>query len=263
MKSPQASDVITQVTRREWLLRLGGTIALAGVSGVVPESPLRLFGAEQPSTALPPGLYDPSSDQLVHALSSHKSIVPPAGSETDYVQPGVPYVIRFFSQEEFSTVRSFVSVLLGNIEDATLIETAQWVDLWFHSAEGIRDAARSLDPLHRALAVAYFGEASVIEIENSNPATAVRESLAALQRLCLAENHRVFADMDTPQQQEIVRRSSGAAIENPLRTFYDLLRHQAIRGYYTSAEGLKELDYKGNAYHPYCPACEAEKSSTE
>jgi Gluconate 2-dehydrogenase subunit 3 len=260
MKSPHASDFISQVTRREWLLCLGETVALAGVSGLVPETSLRLFGGEQSSTVLPPGLYDPSSDQLVHALSSHKRFAPPAGSETDYVQPGVPYALQFFSADEFRTIRSLVSVLLGNIEDTTLTETAQWVDLWFHSAEGVRDAARNLDPLHRALAAAYFGESSVTEIENSNPAADLRKGLAALRKLCLDEHHRPFADLDTPQQQEIVRRSSSAAIENPLRTFYELLRHEAIRGYYSSAEGLKELDYKGNAYHPYCPGCEAAKS---
>lgn len=260
MKSANAADIISQVTRREWLLRLGEAVALAGVSGLVPETSLRLFAAEQASTALPPGLYDPSSDHLVHALSSAKSFVPPPGSETDYVQPGVPYALQFFSAEEFRNVRSFVSILLGNIADSALTETAQWVDLWFHSADGVRDATRNLDPLHRALAVAYFGETSVTEIENSNPGAAVRAGLAALQKLCKDEHHQAFADLETALQQEIARRSGSAALETALRNFYDLVRHEAIRGYYTSSEGLKELDYKGNAYYPYCPGCEAAKS---
>lgn len=260
MKSPAASDLISQVTRREWILRLGETVALAGVSGLVPETSLRLFGTEQASTGLPPGLYDPSSDQLVHALSSHKNFVPPLGSETDYVQPGVPYALKFFSPEMFRDIRSFVSVLLGDIEDSTLTEIVQWIDLWFHSAVEVRDAARSVDPLHRALAIAYFGEVSVAEIENSAPASAVREGLGALHKLCMDEHDRPFADLQSSQQQGIVRRSSSAVPGTPLRDFYDLIRHEAIRGYYTSAEGLKELDYKGNTYYPFCPGCEAAKS---
>ena len=54
---PDPSDLITQITRREWLLRLGETVALAGVSGLVPESFLRFFSDQ--STPLPPELYEP------------------------------------------------------------------------------------------------------------------------------------------------------------------------------------------------------------
>ena len=261
MKSQNASDLISEVTRREWLLRLGETVALAGVSGLVPETSLRLFGSEKEATAaLPPGLYEASSDHLVHALSSRKEFVPPVGTETDYVQPGAPYALQFFSPEEFLTIKKFVSVLLGDIGETALTETSQWADLWFHSAQAVRDAARNLDPSHRALAIPYFGEASVQEVENSNPAADVRKGLAALQKLCMDEHQRAFADLEITKQQEIARRSSNAAIETPLRNFYDLLRHEAIRGYYTSAEGLKELDYKGNAYYPYCPGCQTERT---
>ena len=78
------SDLITQITRRQWLLRLGETVALAGVSGLIPESPLRFFSDEPPS--LPPGLYEPSADHLVSALSGHHPLVPPAASE-DRLRP--------------------------------------------------------------------------------------------------------------------------------------------------------------------------------
>ena len=83
---PGPSDLVTQITRRQWLLRLGETVALAGVSGLIPEYPLGFFSNEPPS--LPPGLYDPSPDHLVHALSGHHLPVPAAESETDYVQAG-------------------------------------------------------------------------------------------------------------------------------------------------------------------------------
>lgn len=43
--------------------------------------------------------------------------------------------------------------------------------------------------------------------------------------------------------------------ESDLRKLYDLARTEAIRGYYTTAEGLKELDYRGNAYYGDSPGC--------
>jgi hypothetical protein len=94
-------NIINQITRRQWILRLGETVALAGVSGILPETPLCLFVAQQNYAALPPGLYEPTPDDLVHALSSHKSFVPPAGSETDYVQPGARSTLQFFRQKIF------------------------------------------------------------------------------------------------------------------------------------------------------------------
>src|SRR5213079_1071711 len=93
-QSPQADD---ELSRRQWLLRLGEMVVLAGVSGLVPESASALLGssqdAEPTAAALPPGLYDPSQEHLVHALSSGgKKWSPPQGSETDYVQPSsLPY----------------------------------------------------------------------------------------------------------------------------------------------------------------------------
>ena len=44
---------------------------------------------------------------------------------------------------------------------------------------------------------------------------------------------------------------------NPLRKFFKITRAQAVRGYYTSAPGLEELDYKGNAYYGDGPGCKA------
>ena len=129
MNSTDDLNIINQITRRQWILRLGETVALAGVSGILPESPLRLFSAQQNYAALPPGLYEPTPDDLVHALSSHKSFTPPVGSETDYVQPGARPTLQFFSAEDFRTMSGFVSVLLGDVEPKVVSETGQWVDL--------------------------------------------------------------------------------------------------------------------------------------
>jgi len=260
VKPKDSSDVINHITRREWVLRLGETVALAGVSGILPEASLHLFGTEPQSAALPPGLYEASADHLVHALRSHNGFTPPQGTETDYVRAGVPYKLQFFSAEEFRTIKSMVSILLGDIDSKVSAEVAQWVDLWFHSAQGVRNAARNLDPMHRALAVAYYGEASVNEIETADPAGAAREGLPALQQLCQEKYRKWFAGLGAEQQQQVIRDISSDASHATIREFFDLVRNQAIRGYYTSAQGLKELDYKGNAYYPYCPGCESNDS---
>ena len=251
---PGPSDLVTQITRRQWLLRLGETVALAGVSGLVPESPLRFFGDEP--RPLPPGLYEPSADHLVRALSGHHPTAPPAGSETDYVQAGASHPLQFFSAEDFSTITHFVSTLLGDVPPNALNEVAHWVDLWCYSAQGVREAARNLDPLHRALAAAYFGEASVNEIEAADPAAVARQGLTDLNRFCRDEHGKPFASLAVSEQQDVVR-SISTGQDSSLRKFFELIRNEAIRGYYTSAEGLKELDYKGNAYYPYCPGCES------
>ena len=251
------SDLITQITRRQWLLRLGETVALAGVSGLVPEFPLRFFSNQPPS--LPPGLYEPSSDHLVSALSGHHPAAAPPGSATDYVQAGASSPLQFFSAEDFNTITRFVSTLLGDVPVDALNEVARWVDLWCYSAQGVREATRNLDPLHRALAIAYFGEESVAEIEAADPASIVRQGLTELNRICRDEHGNAFASLAVPEQQHVVR-SISTRKDSSLHKFFELIRNEAIRGYYTSAAGLKELDYKGNTYYPYCPGCESQKT---
>jgi len=257
VKTPDANDLITEITRRQWLLRLGEMAVLAGVSGLVPETPTLLFGAGQERSALPPGLYLPAADELVHALSSgHHLTAPPAGSETDYVLPGTVAGPLFFSQDEFRTVARVVEIALGKMEANTLSQTILWIDLWLHSAKGVREAARQLNPLHRTLAIAYFSEVSVNELETADPGAVVREGIATLHKLCLEEHHADFLDLDIAEQEKVVRKISTPPANSFQRKFFDLIRNEAIRGYYTSAEGMKELDYKGNTYHPNCPGCE-------
>ena len=244
------------LTRREWLLRLGEFTALAGVAGLAPPLALSLGLTEQQAAALPPGLYDPSPKHLIHALSSRALPAIPPGSETDYVQPPQgPFRPQFFSLDEFKVVSRLVEILLGKVNSGALAETAEWVDLRFNSAAGVREAARRLDPLHHALAVAYYGEAHVVELETSDPQAVARAGLAALvQRAQQLGNP--FLDLPASQQTDLAREMSQQPEETPLRRFYDLLRREAIHGYYTSQAGLKELDYQGNAYHTQCPGCE-------
>jgi hypothetical protein len=255
--TPAADD---DLSRRQWLLRLGEMVVLAGVSGLVPETASALLHAAQDiapnAAALPPGLYDPSPEHLVHALSSaRKKWSPPPGSETDYVQSSsLPYQPRFFSAEEFRIVTRFVEILLGQVDATALSQAAQWFDLWLYSAAGVREAARHLDPVHRALAVAVNGEASVRELETADPQSVARSGLGALRDLSLSAHGCEFLQLDVSQQIVLL---TSAEPSNPLRKFFEITRTEAVRGYYTSAAGLEELDYKGNAYYTDSPGCES------
>ena len=256
-KTP-AEPIRNELTRREWLLRLGEITALAGVAGLVPELASTLAAEqEQAAAALPPGLYTPSPSHLIQALSAQGAHAIPPGSETDYVQPRQgPYRPQFFSPGEFRVVSRMAEIMLGKVDAGALPEAAEWVDLRLHSAAGVREAARRLDPLHRALAAAYYGEASVVELETDDVQAVARAGLAALEEQARQRIGRPFAELAASEQVELVRRISQQPQETPLRRFYDLLRRETIRGYYTSRQGLKELDYKGNAYYSQCPGCE-------
>ena len=209
--------------------------------------------------ALPPGLYDASAENLVHALSSGgMKWSPPPGSETDYVQPNsLPFQPQFFSVEEFRVVTRFVEILLGNADATALSQATQWFDQWLYSAAGVRAAAQRLDQLHRLLAVAVNGEESVRDLETSDPQSVARAGFAALHDLSLQAYGREFLQLTSSQQIGLLTSSGTDQPGNPLRKFFEITRAQAVRGYYTSAAGLKELDYKGNAYYGDSPGCEA------
>jgi Gluconate 2-dehydrogenase subunit 3 len=263
VKPTDPLDAIDDVTRRQWLLRLGEMIVLAGISGVVPETSISFLEAQQDHPELPPGLYTPSTDDLVHALSAHNGLAPPAGSETDYAQPArSPFQPQFFSPDEFRIVTRLAEIILGKVEPEALAHTTRWIDLCFQSSDGVRRAAQQLDPLHRALAVAYFGEAAVRELETADPAKAAHGGIAALQELSRETYKKDFADLDSSQQAELVSSISAKDSNGALRKCYDLIRRETIRGYYTTAEGLKELDYKGNAYYAECPGCDTSRGES-
>ncbi len=268
--SPESGD---DLSRRQWLLRLGEMVVLAGVSGLVPESATVLLAAGQggepaAAIALPPGLYDASPEHLVHALSSGgKNWSPPAGSETDYVQPSsLPFQPQFFSAEEFRVVTRFVEILLGNTDAAALVQATQWFDSWLYSSAGVRAAAQRLDPMHRLLAVADYGEESVRELETADPQSVARAGLSALRDLSLQAHGQEFLQLSASQQIDLLTsvhptsaQSTAGTTQDltPLQKFFEIARSEAIRGYYTSAAGLNELDYKGNAYYGDSPGCEA------
>jgi hypothetical protein len=262
-RTPPASSQADDLSRRQWLLRLGEMAVLAGVSGLVPESAAALLGAGQAASpvasALPPGLYDASPEHLVHALSSgSKKWSPPPGSETEYVQPtSLPFQPQFFSTEEFRVVTRFVEIVLGNADATALAQATQWFDRWLYSAAGVRAAAQHLDPPHRLLAVAVNGEESVHELETADPQSVALAGLAALHALSFQAHGQEFLQLAPSQQVDLLTSAGTAQPGNSLRKFFEITRAQAVRGYYTSAAGLEELDYKGNAYNGDSPGCAA------
>ena len=256
-------DSADDLTRRQWILQLGEFIALAGVSGLVPEmgASLAQQAGEAKAVALPPGLYRPSQDHLLHALSSGgKNWTPPAGSETEYAPPSsLPYQPQFFSLEDFRIVVRLVEVLLGKVRPSASSQAAQWFDLWLFCAPAVRAAAQQLDPMHRALASAFYGESAVRELETAHPDTVARSGIRALRDLSSKLYGRDFLQLAEAEQFELLRTTSKAEPESSVHKFFELIRIEAIRGYYTSAEGLEELDYRGNAYYGQCPGCETNR----
>lgn len=252
-KSTAASD---DITRRRWLLILGKLAALSGFSGVVPELAGALSGPGA-QASLPPGLYHPSEDHLTHALAEAGGFHPiPPGSETEYVRPNsLPFQPQFLSAEEFKIVSRFIAVLLADADSGALSQATQWLDLYLHSASAVREAALNLDPSHRALAVAYYGEKEARELETANPQAIVRSGLAALQQLSLDQYGHKFLELEPSQQTDLVSLISNAELDSAARKFFETTRTEAARGYYTSAQGLKDLDYKGNWYYGSCPDC--------
>jgi hypothetical protein len=258
----QSTEVGNEVTRRRWLLILGELATVAGFSGVVPELAAALSAAEEQKNAgLPPGLYHASQEHLSHALSGLGSIHKiPTGSETEYVQPNsLPFHPQFFSDEEFKLVTRLVEILLGKVNAAALSQAVRWVDLYLDSAPGVREAARTLDVLHRTLAVAYYGETAVRELETADPQEVVRFGLKALQQHSIDQYGRRFMTLGEDQQASLIAAVSTATLDSALRKFLGVMRAEALRGYYTTADGLKELDYKGNWYYASCPGCKQEK----
>jgi Gluconate 2-dehydrogenase subunit 3 len=255
-RTPGDSD--DDLTRRAWLLRLGEFTALAGVAGLLPDlaGPIAL-PVQNVGAGLPPGLYDPSAEHLGHVLAARQAPLVPRGAETDFAVPRRgPFQPLFFSHHEIEVVTRLVGVLLGSVDARALSETIAWIDLRLQSDAGIRHAARTLDPSHRALAVAYYGQARVVEMETVDWQAIVRTGLNLMEQQSRERFGRDFLELAVTAQADLVRGISLMPPESPLARSYLFLRREAIRGYFTSQAGLTELEYKGNAFYGACPGCE-------
>lgn len=275
-----------ELTRRQWILRLGGTAILVGFSGVVKEAETEAVSATEPIAsalaALPPGLYEPSNDHLSHALSSDSRFHPILqGTETDYVRPhSGPYEPQAFSVEEFSNIRRIVELILGEIPDSpnasargttdgesSVAEVAEWIDLVAFHAAGIRETVRALAPEHRILAIRAYGLAHVERMETADPQKLCREGLEWLENESRRRFGGAFLSLREPEQIQLLRLVSDDRPDQSRQDagtrFFQWIKAEIIRGFYTSRAGLNELDYKGNSFNVESPGCRGHDHSEE
>jgi hypothetical protein len=250
-----------EFTRRLWMLRVGEMALGLGIAG-------RLRAQTAEITSLPPGLYQPMTGHLGHALQSADRFhsVPP-GSPTDYVRrTEASFHPLFFSVSEFSVIRHLTVLILGqesaaehDDQNGIVDEVTQWVDLAAYSSAGIRQAASGLDPLHRAVRAAYYGSDALHNRETLDEQRVYRDGLAWLEQASRSQHNAEFLALGPEDQNKIVTAISDKRIdshvENSGTRFFQLLKSEVIRGFYTSRSGLKELDYKGNAFYARSPGC--------
>jgi hypothetical protein len=267
-----------KLTRREWLVRVGEGATLLGLGGAgwEPEESrgMTVEHAKSDSDALPAGLYQPSLDCLTRALESdarYPSV--PAGTETDYVQPRrAPYEPRFFTESEFKTVPRLVRLMLGepvrnSVRGSARLETygetceqiAEWIDLTVAGSAAVRDAARKLSPQHRNLAVEYYGAEAVRRLETDDPQKTWRAGLDWLAVESRRRCGRPLSGLGRGKLRQLLELVGDDRPDHPARNagteLFKLLKAEIIRGYYTSARGLHDLGYKGNAFYAVSPGC--------
>ena len=214
-----------ELSRRRWLLRLGETAVLSGFSGIV------LDAAETP--ALPAGLYLPSVDHLAHVMAKAQN------------SNSGPFTAQFFGTDDFALVTKLVALILGEETSTPPVpEIAQWLDLIVSQSAAFRKAARGLTPAARRLAVDFYGEETVRDLEGTEP-----------QKLCQTGLRKLSegAFLQAPEGQQLAMLS---ALEESADPFSRWFKDRVIEGFYTSKEGLKELDYKGNSFYAESPGCD-------
>jgi len=256
-KEPNAA-----LTRREALLTIGGAALLYSL----PHPALADATTASVGDALPPGLYTPSLDHLTHAINSNQRFVRvPAGTQTEYLQPtSTPFVPQALAPNEFALIRRLVEIIIGeDVQDGaadTSHDIAEWIDTVVATAPAVRTAAHSLSAEHRALAVAYFGnEESVSRLETFAPEQICREGLGWIEQQSQRRFGKPFLEAEKASQVDLLQRiselPSDASSDLAGRHFFDFLKEECVRGFYTSQRGLKELDFKGNAFYSHSPGC--------
>ena len=278
-KTNQAVTPSPAVTRREWLLSLGGAVVLSGFRGLPEEAAQEAHASR---LALPPGLYRPSLNHLTDALSRDGPFVSEQpGAQTEYVRPrSGPFVPQAFAPNEYAVVRRLVEIILGeDLKNSSAKpavgapasiydEVAEWIDLVVSSAPTVRKLASNLPADQRALAVAYFGnEEPVLHLETFEPERICRDGLAWLGEESQLRFAKGFLDVDASSQTELVHAISDARADRSTThagtRLFDFLKEETVRGFYTSRQGLKELDYKGNSFYGQSPSCGLPASDPE
>lgn len=236
------------VTRRQWLLQLGGGVVLAGWSG-----------ADLDAADLPPGVYAASRDHLGHALAGNPVAV---GGETELMQlRGATFQPAFFSADEYQILGCLTALMLGEQRDAAVVrEIAEWIDLTLVDAGAVQTAARALSPAHRAVAAAYYGAEPVRKVEEFDAQKVTREGIAWIEAQSRRWHGGSFISRSEPRQIAILQFISDErqdrGTENAGTRFFTYLKERVIDGFYTSKAGLEELGYRGNAFYASPPGCE-------
>jgi hypothetical protein len=273
----EAREQLTgEISRREWLLKLGEAAFVFGFGGSAVEPGAKVGAAlslaAQNLRALPPGLYDPSSEHMAQVLTRDELYLKiPPGTETDYVRPRQgPFRPLFFDEREFQAIQRLVKLILGSppkgssgtgdIELApTIVDIAEWIDLVVSQAAAVREAALQISPQHRALAVAYYGREEVERLETEDSQRVYRDGLSWFDERSRELHGVPFLEASELSQIEVARLAADASSrrdrESAGAKFLSYLSSQTIRGWYTSRIGLHELGYKGNSFSVQCPGC--------
>ena len=234
------------LTRRRWLMQLGGGVVLTGWTG------------ELDAAELPPGVYEASRDHLGHALAGH-TVAP--GGETELVELHGAFQPAFFSRDEYQTILRLTAMLLGEPSETPVVrEIAEWIDLTASEASATRAAALGLSPPNRTLATHFYGTGALRRLEEFDAQKVVRDGLAWLEAASWRKHGRGFSSMGPADRLAIVESIADNRAErssqNPGTVFFTFLKGRVIDGFYTSRAGLDELGYRGNAFYASPPGCE-------
>lgn len=150
----------------------------------------------------------------------HGTEPPPAGPRADY-QPA------YFSPAEYRTIDILTGLIIPADESPGAREAgvSEFVD--FMAAHGEKQIQQPM-----------------------------RDGLLWLDGASRREHGAAFTSLDPEKQNEIVKRvASRDSADAAGHAFFLLIRRYTVMGYYTSAIGLKELDYPGLRLYTESPAC--------
>jgi hypothetical protein len=151
----------------------------------------------------------------------------------------------FFSQSDFQLLSYLVALTLGESASYPPVpEISRWIDLIVAESPQVREAARALTPGQRRLAIDFYGEQAVNQLLDSDPVSLCRDGL---------QNLGGQSFLDLPPSEQTAQLEQLDAVNDP---FFGWLKTRIIDGFYTSKEGLKELDYKGNSFYSESPGCD-------
>jgi hypothetical protein len=168
------------------------------------------------------------------------------------MRPLAGYSPQFFSPDEFRSIRRMIGLLLGDIplDSDVIADIASWIDLTVYDAATVRAAANGMTAPHRALAIAYYGEDTVRELQTSDLQQICRRGLEALAK---ESETGTEAGLRSLLVRHLDRLE--AADNDSIAVFLSFLKKKTFEGYYTSRQGLRELDYKGNSFYADSPGC--------